>query len=125
LTGQPFAADYREKVLTNFGARFDSWMPSLAISAHENRFKDEALRFLRAIHQARYVEALDVSDLRVLGAIAERLGWDQEEFSSSMRDRDLQRETEQKIRNNFLAFKRYPPGGVPLLVVEIMASSVS
>lgn len=118
LTGQPFAADYREKVLTNFGARFDSWMPSLAISAHENRFKDGALRFLRAIHQARYVEALDVSDLRVLGAIAERLGWDQAEFSSSMRDRDLQRETEQKMRNNFLAFKSSPPGGVPLLVVR-------
>src|SRR4051812_9691941 len=39
ITGQVFSEDYRKNVLSNFGVRFDSWMPTVAIVAHESRFK--------------------------------------------------------------------------------------
>jgi len=117
-TGQPYSDEYREKILGDLNSSFDSWMPTLAIAAHETKFKNKGLEFLAAIQKARFVECLDVTNLQVLSTISETLDWDKGNFLRLMQDPDFKKETQQNIRKNFATFESYNTEGIPLVVLE-------
>lgn len=118
ITGQVFSEAYRIKVLSNIGTRFDSWLPTVAVAVHESRFKGEALKILRAIQKARYVEGLDNTSPEVLTDIAKGLGWSSNDFSKILLDQNFQEQTRLKIIQNLNAYESYHAKGVPLIVIE-------
>lgn len=69
LTGQRFSDAYRRRVIADRRQRFDSGPATLALTAVNLTSPDNELAVLRAIHQARYVDGDDVTDVRVLSAL--------------------------------------------------------
>jgi putative protein-disulfide isomerase len=118
MTGQVFSEAYRINVLSNTQIRFDSWMPTIAIIAHESRFKNGGLKFLREVQKARYVDGLDNTNLYVLSDIANSFGWNSSEFISLLADEKFQLESRLKILENLAAYENYRSKGVPLIVIE-------
>jgi len=118
ITGQVFSAAYRRNVLSNFGIRFDSWMPTLAVTIHESRFKGESLKILRAIQKARYVDGLDNTNPAVLSGIAKNFGWSSNVFLEMLNSSDLQEQTRREIARNLTAYASYHAKGIPLIVIE-------
>ncbi len=118
ITGQVFSQDYRDKVLSNFGKRFDSWLPTVAVAAHEAKFPGQGLEFLRAIQKARYIEGLDNTDPEVLAKVAQKVGWNAGEFSMLLLDQKFQQQTQHQVLLNLAAHESYRAKGVPLLVLE-------
>lgn len=61
LTGQPFSAAYRSKVLADRTARLNSGPATLALTAVALTAPDRELEALQAIQSARYVEGRDIT----------------------------------------------------------------
>lgn len=118
MTGLVFSEEYRIKVLSNFEVRFDSWMPTLAVLAHESKFKNDGLAFLRSIQKARYIEGKDNTSPLVLSNIAKKHGWQSEEFIELINDQKFKENAQLKIRQNYAAYESYRAKGVPLIVLE-------
>jgi putative protein-disulfide isomerase len=74
LTGQRFSDDYRSKILGDRSRLFDSGPATLALTAVSLSEPARELDTLKAIQEARYVDARDVTDRAVLAAILQGLG---------------------------------------------------
>lgn len=118
ITGQVFSEEYQKHVLSNLAVRFDSWMPTVAVVAHESKFKDEGLKLLRAIQKARYVAGLDCTNPEVLADIAKHHGWDSNDFLALIIDPTFQQQTRIKIAKNLASYEKYHAKGIPLIVIE-------
>ena len=66
LTGQRFTEAYRQNVLNRPGSRFDSAATMLALTAVSLSDADRELETLKALQEARYVQALDTSATAVV-----------------------------------------------------------
>ncbi|WP_439597889.1 DsbA family protein [Falsiroseomonas sp.] len=66
LTGQTFSEAYRRQVLGDATRRFDSGPATLALVAVAETAPGQEHAALKAIQQARYVDAADITDVSVL-----------------------------------------------------------
>jgi putative protein-disulfide isomerase len=119
ITGQSFTETYRQKVLTDFTKKLDSWFPTLAISAHETRFPEKGYDMLSALQKARFVEGQDVTNPEVLSEIATSLGWQKDLFDSLLRDQKFADQVSQRTEENRKDFSQYQASGVPLVIIAI------
>lgn len=74
LTGQTFSEAYRDRVLGNFEARFDSGPATLALTAVQIFEPEKALAVLHALQGARWIDGLDVTDEAVVADVLRRTG---------------------------------------------------
>lgn len=73
LSGQPFSARYRERVLAVRGGMLDSEPATIALTAARQVGPQHELPALEAIQKARYVEGRDVTDYAVLAMVLSSL----------------------------------------------------
>jgi putative protein-disulfide isomerase len=80
LTGQPFGAAYRDGLLRDSGAVFDSEPSTTAILAAD-AVAGRGLDLLHRVHQAHYVEGRRIADPAVLAELAAGIGLDPAAFA--------------------------------------------
>lgn len=117
LTGQPFSATYREKVLGARNGLFDSTAATLAVSAAGQADASLRLRALGAIQRARYVEGLDITDVAVLAGILKASGLADAADSLERADDALVRATGDLVARGKGLFHAMNANGVPALVL--------
>jgi len=119
LTGQPFSAAYRERVLNATAARFDSTAATLGVVAVGLTDPKRELEALQALQRARYVEGLDNAVLSVVAEVLSSAG-----FASAARrilsspDADLLDAYRARLEASRREMARFGVQGVPALVVE-------
>lgn len=74
MTGQIFSRAYNEKVLRNFGSKFDSGPATLAVTAVQMREPEKALKALHALQAARWAEARDITSEAVVAEVLREIG---------------------------------------------------
>lgn len=82
LSGQPFGEAYRNGLLRDAGAVFDSEPPITAILAAE-ALAGRGLDLLQRLQRAHYVEGRRIADAAVLAALASEIGLDPAAFTAS------------------------------------------
>lgn len=73
LTGQPFSESYRNNILGQQGARFDSGPAMLALTAVAQTEPARELAALHAFQHARYVDGRDTTALPLLADVMDAL----------------------------------------------------
>ncbi|THU04148.1 DsbA family protein [Lampropedia puyangensis] len=74
LTGQSFSHLYRQQVLGNHQAMFDSGPATMALTAVALTAPNQEWQVLKTIQQARYVHGQDITDVHTLEALLKATG---------------------------------------------------
>lgn len=126
LTGQEFSADYRDRVLRDPDALFDSAVATGAIVAVGEI--DPALepRLLHALQRARYVGGEDTALAPVVASVAAALCGraghvvDEAAFATRLRDDEaLAARTAARVGETLERMRGLPGSGVPQLLVSV------
>lgn len=115
LTGQPFSAAYRTKVL-GVGARFDSGPATLALTAVALTAPDRQAEALRAIQAARFVDGRDITDIAILGETLRALGLIEAADRLDRSDDALLAACRDRIEQGQAAMRRFGATGVPAMI---------
>ncbi len=115
-TGQPFGEAYRDGLLADADAVFDSAPPISAILAAD-ALGVPGLRMLHALQIAHFQRGERIADAGVLRALAESLGLDGEAFAAR---RQHERETRlaAHVRDSRALLARAGTGGFPTLILQ-------
>lgn len=87
LSGQPFGAAYRDGLLNDTSAVFDSQPPIAAMLAAD-AVAGRGLDLLARLQTAHYVEGRRIADRVVLEELAAEVGLDREAFATALRAAD-------------------------------------
>ena len=126
LTGQRFTADYRDRVLRDPQALFDSTYPTraiVALGAIDTRLEPV---LLHALQTARYIEAKDTAKAEIVAGVAAHVArshgraLDEASFADRLvRDGDLAERTDGRVRETLVRMRALPGSGVPQLLVGV------
>lgn len=117
LTGQRFTEAYRQNVLNRPGSRFDSAATTLALTAVSLSDADRELETLKALQEARYVQALDTSATAVVVQVLRDLGLETAADRLAAPDAVLVAANAQRIHEARTLMQALGAQGVPQLVV--------
>lgn len=118
LTGQPFSAEYRSKVLADRTARLNSGPATLALTAVTLTAPDRELEALRAIQSARYVAGHDITAKAVLLEVLQNLSLTEAAELLQSGGADLRAANSTRMKSAQSLMRRFGVDGVPVLVVE-------
>jgi putative protein-disulfide isomerase len=117
LTGQRFTEAYRSKVLGRHGSRFDSSATTLALTAVALSEPSRELETLKALQEARYVQALDTCDMSVVERLLRELGLAAADRLATV-DAELLAANAARIQKARGLMQTFGAQGVPALVVR-------
>lgn len=115
MTGQPFSAAYRDRVLGVPGW-FDSGPATLALTAVAQTAADREAEALRAIQAARFVQGHDVTDLAVLSETLRGLGLVEAADRLTRPDDALRTACAARVQQGQAAMRRFGANGVPAML---------
>lgn len=116
LSGQPFGEGYRNGLLHDTTAVFDSEPPTAAMLAAEE-VSGRGLDMLAQLQMAHYVEGRRIADRAVLIEVANSLGLDSAAFAAAL-DRQLGNEVRGHISNTRHLMAQVGVQGFPSFVLE-------
>lgn len=116
LSGQPFGEGYRNGLLQDTTAVFDSEPPTAAMLAAEE-VSGRGLDMLAQLQIAHYVEGRRIADRAVLIDVAETLGLDSVAFAQAL-DRQSGKEVREHISNTRHLMSQVGAQGFPSFVLE-------
>ncbi|RFC63539.1 DsbA family protein [Fulvimarina endophytica] len=126
LTGQRFTEDYRDHVLRDPEALFDSTHATraiVALGAIDTRLEPV---LLHALQTARYVEARDTAKPDIVAAVAAQVarshghGLDEASLADRLvRDGELAKRTDGRVRETLMHMRALSCSGVPQLLVSV------
>ena len=116
LSGQPFGEGYRNGLLGDTTAVFDSEPPTAAMLAAEE-LSGRGLDMLAQLQIAHYVEGLRIADRGVLIQVAASLGLDGERFAVAL-DRQLGEAVQAHIQNTRAFMDQMGVQGFPSFLLE-------
>lgn len=116
MSGQPFGADYRDGLLRDPAAVFDSEPPTAAMLAAEE-LGGRGLDMLAKLQTAHYVDGRRIAERSVLIAVATNLGLDESDFASAL-DRQSGSAVQAHIRDTRALMARVGAQGFPTFVLE-------
>jgi len=113
LTGQPFSADYRQRVLGAHG-RFDSHAANVALTAVARADAAAELPALHVIQKARYLEGRDITSPAILADVLSEHGL----AAAGVRapDAELLHATEARVRDARQLMRTHAVQGTPALL---------
>ncbi|SDP68752.1 putative protein-disulfide isomerase [Rhodoferax sp. OV413] len=118
LTGQPFSQQYRDKVLGQQQAMFDSGPATLTLTAVALTAPERELDALQAIQQARYVEGRDTSTVAVLAEVLQSLGLGAAAARLIAPDDALQTAMQARLDQARADMRAFGAQGVPTVIVS-------
>jgi putative protein-disulfide isomerase len=116
LTGQRFTAAYRDRVLADRQAIFDSGPATLALTAASLTAPDRELDVLKAIQSARYVDGRDVTSPAVLGGLLQGLGLESAAAMLARPDGGLLEANRSRIGRARALMQEFGARGVPVFI---------
>ena len=116
LTGQPFSAAYRSRVLGEVGGRFDSAPTTLALTAVQLTAPDNALAVLRALQTARYVDGVNTSTVPIVAQLLIDWGYSAAAARLAGADPELLQANSLRIAQTQQRMRQFGIQGVPALV---------
>ena len=114
-TGQLFSKDYHDRLSSNKAIILDSYLTAQAVSVME-QFCRKGFEMLKAIQQAHYQLALDVTDPRILVSIAGQLGISQSEWLNLMKLKG--KHIDDDIQQSQQLMNQWGVSGFPNFIVE-------
>lgn len=123
LTGQAFSARYRSNVLGNRQQMFDSGPATVALAAVALTEPARELAALKAIQQARYVEAQDITQTSTLVGILNALDLQPAAARLAQADADLMAANRTRTEQAQALQQRFGARGVPALILEYAGHS--
>ena len=118
LTGQPFSQRYRDEVLGQQQAMFNSGPATLALTAVALTAPERELDALQAFQQARYVDGRDTSALAVLVEILQSLGLGAAAARLSAPDSALLAAMQTRMDQAQAEMRAFGAQGVPTVIVS-------
>ncbi|WP_394788867.1 DsbA family protein [Rhodoferax sp.] len=118
LTGQPFSQRYREDVLGQHQAMFDSGPATLALTAVALTAPERELEALQAFQQARYVDGRDTSTVAVLAEILTSLGLGTAAARLTAPDSALLAAMQTRVEKARAEMQAFGAQGVPTVIVS-------
>ncbi|ATZ94138.1 DsbA family protein [Dickeya fangzhongdai] len=118
LTGQPFSERYRQQVLGDRQQAFDSGAATLALTAVALTEPSREVAALKAIQQARYVDARDVTRRESLAVLLSEAGMTLAAARLSQPDAALLAATQARIRQTRGVMSALGVHGVPTFIIE-------
>jgi putative protein-disulfide isomerase len=115
LTGQLFSDVYYNKLASNETIVLDSYITALAVNVMGN-LNNKSVEMLKAIQQAYYQYALDVSDQHILADIAGQFGIERNEWLSLMLLEEQQ--INNQIKQNQKLMEQWSVKGFPTFIIE-------
>lgn len=115
MTGQPFSAAYRDKVLGAPG-RLDSGPATLALTAVALTATHGQAEALRAIQAARFVHGRDITDLAVLAETLRGLGLTDAAGRLAQPDEALLAACHARVEQGQTTMRRFGANGVPAMI---------
>lgn len=116
LSGQHFGAGYRDGLLHDTGAVYDSEPPTIAILAAD-ALAGRGLDMLAALHVAHYVDGRRIAERDVLIAIAQSLGFDADVFADAY-DAHAGAVVQDHMQRTRALMARVQAPGYPTLLLE-------
>ena len=116
LSGQPFGVGYREGLLRDPGAVFDSEPPIAAMLAAEE-LAGRGLDMLARLQIAHYVDGQRIAERSVLIAVATGIGLDAADFAAAL-DRQTGAAVQAHIRETRALMTQVGAQGFPSFVLE-------
>ena len=123
LTGQPFSERYRSEVLTNHQQMFDSGPATFALSAVALTEPLREVEALKALQHARYVDAVDITDIDSLQAILGRLCLTGAAARLARPDAQLEEANIRRIGQARQLMQQLGARGVPSFVLQVNGQS--
>ena len=127
LTGQRFTTDYRDRVLRDPQALFDSTFATRAIVALGAIDAGLEPVLLHALQTARYIDAVDTARAETVAAVSAQgagsrgHGLDEAAFADRLvRDADLAERTDRRVRDTSMRMQALQVSGVPQLLVSAL-----
>ncbi|TYK66240.1 DsbA family protein [Colwellia echini] len=114
-TGQIFSVDYHNRLTSNNTIMLDSYITAQGVYVME-KFCSKGFDMLKAIQQAHYQFALDVSDYNVLATIASKLGVEESRWSRLMRSQTKQ--IDDDIHQEQQLMNLWGVRGFPTFIIE-------
>lgn len=118
MTGQQFTQAYKQQVLGNIGASFDSTFATLALTALKLTAPDQELEVLHALQAARYVKGLETSDSDVVISVLREMDLPAEANRLATLDDELQAANSERLQAAQQLMHVHRLQGVPALVVH-------
>ncbi len=126
LTGQTFTTDYRDNVLRNPDAMFDSTYATRAIQALGELDSHLEPALLRNLQKARYIDGKDTSDASEVAVVAVRVAEahghaiDEVAFAARLTDDEaLAARADARIGTTIRQMQSFAGSGVPQLLVTV------
>lgn len=116
LSGQPFGAAYRDGLLNDTSAVFDSQPPIAAMLAAD-AVAGRGLDLLARLQTAHYVDGRRIADRAVLEELAVEIGLDREAFATALRAADGEA-VQRHIGQTRALMQRLGVQGFPSFVLE-------
>ena len=116
LSGQPFGAAYRDGLLNDTSAVFDSQPPTAAMLAAD-AVAGRGLDLLARLQTAHYVEGRRIADRAVLEELAAEIGLDREAFAAALRAAEGEA-VQRHISQTRALMQRLGVQGFPSFVLE-------
>lgn len=117
LTGQPFSQRYRDAVLGQPQALFDSGPATLALTAVALTAPEHELDALQAFQQARYVDGRDTSAVAVLVEVLQSLKLDAAAARLTIPDSALLAAMQARVDQAWADMQAFGAQGVPTVIV--------
>jgi putative protein-disulfide isomerase len=118
MTGQQFTQAYKQQVLGNIGASFDSTFATLALTAVKLTAPDRELEVLNALQEARYIKGLETSYSEVVVSVLREMNLLIESNRLATLDDELQAANSERLHAAQQLMRFHGLQGVPALVVH-------
>ena len=117
LTGQRFTEQYRKQVLGKHASRLDSDIATLALTAVSLTEPQKELETLKALQEARYVHAMDITSVSVVEKLLRDTGLVAAADRLTTGDAQLRMANDARIQRAQRLLQTFGITGVPNLVV--------
>ena len=122
-TGQRFTEQYRLKVLSDDGGRFDSEIATLALTVVSLTEPHRELETLKALQEARYVYGQDVTDIYVVKKILHDMGLVTAATRLTIGDTELRLVNSARLQHSQHLLHTFGITGVPNIVATNVKGS--